>query len=54
MELEGPVLDFCMLARSMGVHGEAVRKPEDLSPILKSALDSREPNLIEVFVENRP
>ena len=25
-----------------------------LGPTLKSALDSREPNLIEVFVENRP
>ena len=53
MELEGPVLDFCMLARSMGVHGVAVRKPEDLAPALKTALDSNEPNLIEVFVENR-
>ena len=53
MELEEPVLDFSMLARSMGVHGVAVRKPEDLAPALKTALDSNEPNLIEVFVENR-
>jgi benzoylformate decarboxylase len=53
MELEGPVLDFCMLARAMGVQGEPVKRPEDLAPVLKSALDSREPNLIEVFVENR-
>jgi benzoylformate decarboxylase len=54
MELEEPVLDFCMLAGSMGVHGVPVRNPEDLAPALKSALDSSGPNLVEVFVENRP
>jgi benzoylformate decarboxylase len=54
MELMDPVMDFCLLARSMGVKGEAVRRPEDLASTLKSALDSNEPNLIEVFVENKP
>jgi len=54
MELEEPVLDFSMLAKSMGVQGVAVRKPDDLASVLKSALDSRAPNLVEVFVENRP
>ena len=54
MELIDPVIDFCLLARSMGVKGEAVRRPEDLASTLKSALDSNEPNLIEVFVENKP
>jgi benzoylformate decarboxylase len=54
MELDEPVMDFCMLAQSMGVKGKAVRKPEDLASTLKSALRSNEPNLIEVFVENRP
>lgn len=54
MELDEPVLDFCMLAKSMGVHGVPVKRPEDLAPVLKSALDLNEPNLIEVFVENRP
>jgi thiamine pyrophosphate-dependent acetolactate synthase large subunit-like protein len=54
MELEGPVLDFSMLAKSMGVHGVTDKEPEDLAPILRTALDSNEPNLVEVFVENRP
>jgi benzoylformate decarboxylase len=54
MELEGPVLDFSMLAKSMGVNSVTVRKPEDLAPALKSALDSKAPDLIEVFVENKP
>jgi benzoylformate decarboxylase len=54
MELTDPVMDFCLLARSMGVKGETVRRPEDLASTLKSALDSNEPNLIEIFVENGP
>ena len=54
MELDEPVMDFSTLAQSMGVKGKTVRKPEDLASTLKSALHSNEPNLIEVFVENRP
>ena len=54
MELDNPVMKFSMLAQSMGVKGEAVKKPEELSRILKAAIGSREPRLVEVFVENRP
>jgi benzoylformate decarboxylase len=54
MELAEPVLDFCILARSIKMQGLAVRRPEDLSSVLKLVLDSGEPNLVEVFVENRP
>jgi benzoylformate decarboxylase len=53
MELDQPVIDFKMLAESMGVKGEAVKNPDDLGRALKSALDSAEPRLVEVFVENR-
>jgi len=52
MELDEPVIDFCMLARSMGVKGEKVERPEDLGKTLKKAIDSEEPRLVEVFVEN--
>lgn len=54
MELDEPVLNFSMIAQSMGVKGESVKDPRDLSPALKAAFDSGEPRLVEVFVENRP
>jgi benzoylformate decarboxylase len=54
MELDEPVLNFSMIAQSMGVKGESVRDPKDLGRALKAAFDSGEPRLVEVFVENRP
>src|SRR5512139_671593 len=54
MELDNPVLNFSMIAQSMGVRGESVKDPGDLGPALKAAFDSGEPRLVEVFVENRP
>lgn len=54
MEIDDPVVDFTMLARSMGVKAEAVRDPEELRRVLKTAFDSGEPRLVEVFVENGP
>ena len=48
MELDDPVINFSMLARSMGVKGEAVKDPRDLGPILKAAIGSGEPRLVEV------
>jgi benzoylformate decarboxylase len=54
MELDDPVVDFTMLARSMGVKGEAVRDPADLQRALRAAFDSGEPRLVEVFVANGP
>jgi benzoylformate decarboxylase len=54
MELDDPVINFSMLAQSMGVKGEAVKNPGDLGRALKAAIGSEEPRLVEVFVENRP
>ena len=54
MELDDPVMDFSMLARSMGVKGETVRAPGDLGRALKAAVESDEPRLVEVFIENTP
>jgi thiamine pyrophosphate-dependent acetolactate synthase large subunit-like protein len=54
MELDGPVMNFSMMAQSMGVKGETVKDPRDLGRALKTAFDSGEPRLVEVFVENRP
>ena len=54
MELDKPVLNFSMIAQSMGVKGESVKDPGDLGRVLKGAFNSGEPRLVEVFVENRP
>lgn len=54
MELDEPVMNFAMLAQSMGVKGEQVQHPDKLGDALETALNSGEPRLIEVFVENRP
>jgi len=53
MELDEPVINFSLLAESMGVKGERVERPEDLNHVLNTAMDSEEPRLVEVFVENR-
>jgi benzoylformate decarboxylase len=54
MEIDGPVIDFTALARSMGVKGEVVSDPDDLRRALKAAVDSGQPRVVEVFVENEP
>jgi benzoylformate decarboxylase len=54
MELDDPIINFSTLAQSMGVKGETVKDPEDLGRALNAAMDSGEPRLVEVFVENRP
>jgi len=54
MELDKPVINFSQLAESMGVKGERVERPEDLGQALKAAMDSGEPRLVEVVVENTP
>jgi len=54
MELDAPVIDFSMLAQSMGVKAQTVREPGDLGRSLKTATESGEPRLVEVFIENKP
>ncbi|HWG06154.1 MAG TPA: thiamine pyrophosphate-dependent enzyme, partial [Beijerinckiaceae bacterium] len=55
--LRDPPVDFGMLARSMGVHGEGpIRDPKDLRPAMIRALDvvkSGEPALVDVIMQPR-
>jgi len=46
-ELEG--CDYAMMARSLGVHGERIERPEDLPDALERAFD-RAPALLDVRV----
>lgn len=51
MEMDEPAIDFCKMAESMNVHGQMVNRPEELGKVLKSALESNQPNLVEVRLE---
>lgn len=54
MDLDEPAIDFCQLARAMGVEATRVEKPEQLKETLKSSLAANKPTLVEVVVENQP
>lgn len=53
MELDEPVINFSELAQSMGVQGIRVDRSENLASALSNALESDQPALVEVIVENR-
>lgn len=50
MELDRPVMDFSLLAASLGVEGERVTTPDELAPALNRAVGSGRPRLVEVMV----
>jgi thiamine pyrophosphate-dependent acetolactate synthase large subunit-like protein len=54
MDLDEPRIDFCQLAKAMGVHGQKVERPERLREALDAVLDSGTPALVEVFIESVP
>jgi benzoylformate decarboxylase len=54
MELDDPVINFSVLAQSMGVYGCQVRNREELENALRRAFAGNEPFVIEVFAENSP
>ncbi len=43
--------DFGALARGYGVNGARVERPGDFGPILREALESERPSVIEVLVD---
>jgi len=51
MEFVTPEIDFCQIARGMGVQGQRVEQPDELKEALKAALESRKPALVEVVID---
>ncbi len=51
MDLNDPPLDFVGIAKSMGLEGEKVTRPEDIETAVKAALDANKPYLLEVITE---
>jgi thiamine pyrophosphate-dependent acetolactate synthase large subunit-like protein len=49
--LDNPTIDFCQIAKSMGIEGRKVLHPNELSAALTSAFKSDKPGLIEVYID---
>jgi benzoylformate decarboxylase len=52
MDIADPDIDFVGLAASMGLHSRRVDAPEDFSEVLREAIASGLPNLIDLRVAN--
>jgi benzoylformate decarboxylase len=50
--IDNPSIDFSQIAGSMGVHSQKVKRPDELNNALISAIESKKPELIEVYMEN--
>jgi benzoylformate decarboxylase len=50
MDIVDPVVDFMVLAASMGVHAQRIDRAADIAPALEAAIASSAPNLIEIPV----
>lgn len=54
MELDDAVMNFSLLAQSMGVRKERIGSMRGQNPLLKNAIDSKKPRPLEVLTENNP
>ena len=52
MDMKDPPIDFASVAKGLGLRAVCVTDPADLSAVLKKAIDSGLPNLIEVIVQD--
>jgi benzoylformate decarboxylase len=52
MDLKDPAIDFVAVAQGLGVTARRVTRPEDIQPVLREAIASKAPNLIEVVVDD--
>ena len=50
MELDQPVMNFSLMAQSMGVEGERVSDPDQLGAALRRAVGAQLPRLVEVML----
>ncbi|CAN1564046.1 IlvB Thiamine pyrophosphate-requiring enzymes [acetolactate synthase, pyruvate dehydrogenase (cytochrome), glyoxylate carboligase, phosphonopyruvate decarboxylase] [Burkholderiaceae bacterium] len=50
MDIDNPAIDFAGLAKSMGMPSQVVTDPTKLADVLKAAMASGGPNLVEVIV----
>ena len=53
MKVDEPPVDFCALARSMGVEATLVEKAPDVGDAVRQALSSGAPHLLELPIASR-
>jgi benzoylformate decarboxylase len=53
VELQPPSIDFCQLAKALGIQAQKVEHPDKLRAALSFAITSGKPNLLEVVVDGR-
>ena len=53
MDIEDPPIDFCGLARSLGLEACRIEEPGEIGEALAGAIGSRRPTLLEVMVERQ-
>jgi benzoylformate decarboxylase len=52
MDLKQPSIDFVSVARGLGLTAQCVTDPAELDSVLKAAIASAVPNLVEVIVDD--
>jgi len=52
MDMNDPPIDFVAVAKGLGMTAQRVTDPTQLSSVLKRAVESGRPNLVEVVVAN--
>ena len=50
MDMNDPAIDFAGVAKSMGMPSQVVTEPTEIAAVLKAAMASGKPNLVEVIV----
>ncbi len=46
-------VDFPKLAQSFGISGQRIEKPQEIGPVLRKAIRSKKPSLIDIIVDPR-
>jgi benzoylformate decarboxylase len=50
MDITDPPIDYLAMARSMGVPGRRIDRPQDIAPAIEAGIASGQPNLIEIII----
>jgi benzoylformate decarboxylase len=50
MDITDPPIDYLAMARSMGVPGRRVERPEDIAPAIEAGIASSHANLVEIVI----
>ena len=52
MDMRDPPIDFAAVARGFGLAARCVTDPDDIGRVMRAAIDSGVPNLVEFIVDD--